>query len=87
MAQESALPAAARDLLAAYLRALAAERNLSPFTLRNYESDLTHLATALDGRGVSLPAMSRSHFRAYLASMIEVGVAQGSIVRRVSTAR
>jgi site-specific recombinase XerD len=31
--------------------------------------------------------VSRSVFRGYLASLIEAGVAQGSIVRRVSTAR
>ena len=83
-------PPAALDvdaLVDRYLAFLSGERNLSAFTLRNYASDLRHLFGWLDGRAIDPLAISRVEFRAYLASMIEAGVAQGSIVRRVSTAR
>src|SRR5437867_3875932 len=74
-------------LLGRYVATLRAEKNLSPFTLRNYETDLRHLFAFLAERATPPLAITRPVFRAYLASMIEAGVAQGSIVRRVSTAR
>jgi site-specific recombinase XerD len=74
-------------LIARYVRSLAAERNLSPLTLRNYQADLAHLAAYLAERTIALAALTRATFRSYLASMMDAGVAQGSIVRRVSTAR
>ena len=36
------------ELLAAYVRYLVAEKNLSPLTLRNYRSDLLHFARYLE---------------------------------------
>ncbi len=75
------------ELLARYLNELSGERNLSPFTLRNYGSDLRHLFGWLDERGVEPLAISRLDFRGYLASLMEGGVARASISRRVSTAR
>jgi site-specific recombinase XerD len=79
---------AARDpLIDRYLVSLSAERNLSPFTIRNYSTDLSGLAAFLAERQVDIRGLSRATFRSYLASMIDGGVAQGSIVRRVSTAR
>ncbi|MHB8375482.1 MAG: tyrosine recombinase [Dehalococcoidia bacterium] len=84
-------PSAARQavdaLVERYLAFLTAERNLSAFTVRNYRADLRHLFDWLEGEAIDPLAISRVQFRAYLASMIEAGVAQGSIVRRVSTAR
>jgi site-specific recombinase XerD len=74
-------------LLKRYLTTLEAERNLSRFTIRNYETDLRHLCTYLKERGYDPLGITRSVFRSYLASMMDAGVAQGSIVRRVSTAR
>jgi len=70
-----------------YLHSLAVERNLSAFTIRNYSTDLGSLAAYLSERTMELQGLSRATFRSYLASMIDGGVAQGSIVRRVSTAR
>jgi site-specific recombinase XerD len=70
-----------------YFRFLAAERNLSRFTLRNYRSDLEHLMSWLEHEGIVPLAITRLQFRAYLATMIEAGTARGSIVRRTSTAR
>ena len=70
-----------------YLLTLAAEKNLSAFTIRNYASDLRHLFAHLESRDVDPLNLTRLDFRGYLASMIDDGVAQGSVVRRVSTAR
>lgn len=77
----------AQQLLARYIETLGAERNLSPYTVRNYQTDLTHLFGYLAGQGTEPLKLTRQDFRAYLASMIEAGVARGSMVRRVSTAR
>jgi site-specific recombinase XerD len=74
-------------LLQRYLGTLAAERNLSRFTLRNYESDLRHLLGYLAEQKQDPLNITRSGFRAYIGEMMHAGVAQGSVVRRVSTAR
>jgi site-specific recombinase XerD len=74
-------------LLDRYLAVLQAERNLSRFTVRNYATDLRHLFGWLAERKSDPLRITRQDFRGYLASMIDGGVAQGSIARRVSTAR
>ncbi len=74
-------------LLARYLDVLEGERNLSRFTLRNYGTDLRHYFAYLEEHGIELVAVTRILFRGYLASMQQVGVAQGSVSRRVSTAK
>ena len=74
-------------LLDRYLKFLRAERNLSSFTVRNYANDLRHLFAWLEAQDSEPLAINRLLFRAYLASMVEAGVARGSIVRRTSTAR
>ena len=68
-----------------YLTVLEAERNLSRFTLRNYASDLRHYFAWLGERGIAMPAITRTSFRSYLATMQENGVARASVARRVST--
>ncbi|MEX2245895.1 MAG: tyrosine recombinase XerC [Dehalococcoidia bacterium] len=84
-------PAAAQTqidgLLDRYLDTLRAERNLSAYTVRNYATDLGHLFDHLEQRGIDPLALTRQSYRGYLASLIDEGVAQGSVVRRVSTAR
>lgn len=77
----------AHALLARYLAVLAAERNLSAYTIRNYAADLRHLFGFLDERGVPAVALTRLDFRGYLASLMQVGLAGGSITRKTSTAR
>lgn len=74
-------------LVERYIAAAGAEKNLSQFTLRNYSNDLRHLVGYLTTREVDPLRLTRLDFRGYLASMVEGGVAQGSVVRRVSTAR
>ncbi len=74
-------------LVARYLTVLEAERNLSRFTLRNYTSDLRHYFDWLREHDTAPLAITRTIFRGYIASMQQCAVAQGSITRRVSTAR
>jgi len=80
-------PARADALLERYLAVLEAERNLSRFTVRNYSSDLRHLFVWLREHEIEPLAITRIQFRGYLASLIDAGTAQGSVTRRVSTAR
>jgi site-specific recombinase XerD len=74
-------------LLARYLDVLDGERNLSRFTLRNYGTDLRHYFAYLEEHRIRLLDVTRVLFRGYLASMQQDGVAQGSVSRRVSTAK
>ena len=80
-------PAPVDGLVDRYLMVLRAERNLSAYTVRNYATDLRHLLEYLTERNIDALALTRQQYRGYLASMIEDGVAQGSVTRRVSTAR
>ena len=85
--REECAQSAIDALLVRYLTGLQAERNLSAFTLRNYESDLRHLMAYLAEQRQDPLRISRSNFRAYIGTLMESGVAPGSVVRRVSTAR
>jgi len=76
------------ELLDAYDRYLVAEKNLSPLTLRNYRSDLSHFARYLeDEEGVPVLAADRLVLRRYLGTLREAGMASGSVTRKVSTIR
>ncbi len=76
------------DHLQAYLRSLQAERNLSPYTLRNYESDLRSFISHLETQeGCDLPDVDRHVLRRYLAGLKARGLAPGSIIRKVSSIR
>jgi integrase/recombinase XerC len=74
-------------LLDSYLRALLAERNLAPYTLRNYATDLHSFFDFVEGeRGDPLQA-DRHTLRRHLARLMEAHVASGSLTRKVSTVR
>jgi site-specific recombinase XerD len=78
----------AEELLEAYLRALLAERNLSPYTLRNYRTDILHFFAFMRVDECTDPlAVDRLSFRRYLAALREAGTAGASITRKVSTVR
>jgi integrase/recombinase XerC len=62
-------------------------RNLSPYTIRNYLSDLSHFLHFLQEEALSLQTLSRQAFRHYLARLSQDGVAPASIARKVSTIR
>ncbi len=71
----------------AYLRHLAAERNLSPYTVRNYGNDLRQFLAFLAGQGLEVAEVTRQDFRLYLALLHQRGTAPASIARKVSTVR
>jgi tyrosine recombinase XerC len=77
-----------QQLLDAYVRYLVAEKNLSPFTLRNYRSDLLHFAHFLeDEEGVTILDADRLMARRYLGMLKGSGMATASLTRKVSTIR
>ncbi len=76
------------DLLDAYLRQLLAERNLSPYTLRNYRTDtLDFFRFMAESEKTGPLAVDRASFRRYLGQLRDSGVASASITRKVSTIR
>jgi integrase/recombinase XerC len=76
----------AGSLIERYLDQLKAERNLSPNTLRNYRTDLTHFFTWWERTtGGDLHAVTRPGFRRYLAALDADGISRGSMQRKVST--
>ena len=77
-----------------YIHYLQAERNVSPYTVRNYTTDLLGskrikgFFAFLTERGVSsLSEVDRSLLRDYLAYLVEQGVVKASIARRLSAIR
>ncbi|MEE8369709.1 MAG: site-specific tyrosine recombinase/integron integrase [Dehalococcoidia bacterium] len=76
------------ELLEAYVRTLIAERNLSPFTLRNYRSDIRELGHYLaEVEGIDPLEIDRQSFRRYLAHLRNRGIVSASLTRKVSTIR
>ena len=73
------------DLVERYLSELQTERNLSPYTLRNYRSDLFFFLAAIEDIGQQPLEITRQSFRAYLARLNAAGVTRASIARRIST--
>jgi integrase/recombinase XerC len=76
------------ELLKKYVRHLELERSISPYTVRNYASDVQGFLYFLGENGIdSLDKVSRSTLRLYLGSLHEQGVARASISRKVSALR
>lgn len=73
------------ELVEAYVRYLLAERNLSPYTLRNYRNDLSDFNRFLESQEVDPLEVDRHTFRRYLARLHEMGMATASVSRKVST--
>lgn len=77
-----------QPLLDAYIRYLIAEKNLSPYTLRNYRSDLLDFARYLEEQEeMAPPEADRQSFRRYLGHARDQGIATASLTRRASTIR
>ena len=74
-------------LLDGYLRALRAEKNLSPYTLRNYATDLRAFIDFVEEEGGDPLQVDRHTLRRHLARLMEAGIASGSLTRKVSTVR
>jgi integrase/recombinase XerC len=77
-----------QELLEAYIRYLIAEKNLSPYTLRNYRSDLLDFAGYMvESEGIHPLRVDRQSFRRYLAHLRDKGIVTASVSRRVSSVR
>ena len=75
-----------QPLLDAYIRYLLAEKNLSPFTLRNYRTEILDFARYMEGHEeASALEADRQSFRRYLAAARDSGVVTASLARKVST--
>lgn len=71
-----------------YKNYLEAERNVSPYTVRNYISDLLDFFQFLGTRKISsLNEVDRYVVRDYLAHLIELGRVKASIARKLSAIR
>lgn len=77
----------AEELLEQYLTSLAARKNPSRFTVRNYTNDLRHFFDFLDERGRAVAAVDKLLVREYLSGLVASGFAPGSVQRKVSTMR
>ena len=76
------------DVVSDYADNLRAARQLSPFTVRNYLSDLTPYFTYLDKRGIQdLADPGRRLLRGYLAWLIEIGYERPSVSRKLTALR
>jgi integrase/recombinase XerC len=76
------------ELLDSYVRYLVTEKNLSPYTLRNYRSDVRDFARFLEEEEDAGPLEAdRQSFRRYLGRAKDLGIASASLTRRASTIR
>ncbi|MCY3568699.1 MAG: tyrosine-type recombinase/integrase, partial [Chloroflexi bacterium] len=70
-----------------YLGLLRDGRGLSPYTIRNYRSDIGDFLNWLEVESRELSGLTRADYRGYLASLQEGGMAESSVRRRASTIR
>ena len=71
-----------------YINYLEAERNVSPYTVRNYTTDLLHFFQFLKAKGVdSLKEVDKHILRDYLSYVMEQGFVKASIARKLSAIR
>jgi integrase/recombinase XerC len=71
-----------------YIAYLEAERNVSPYTRRNYTNDLLEFFGFVTGKGIkTLKDVNKLTLRSYLADLLEKGYAKSSIARKLSAVR
>ncbi|MFQ5471502.1 MAG: site-specific tyrosine recombinase/integron integrase [Dehalococcoidia bacterium] len=76
-----------QELLEAYFRYLVAEKNLSPYTLRNYRTDLLDFFRHLEDQAIDPLTADRQAARQYLMTLRDREIATASVTRKVSTIR
>ena len=77
-----------QEVFTRYINYLKAERNASPYTVRNYTSDLMDFFGFLRDREIiSLNEVDRHVVRDFLSQLIEQGFVKGSIARKLSAIR
>ena len=71
-----------------YIAYLEAERNVSPYTVRNYTNDLMEFFGFVREKGIdSLKDVNKQTLRSYLAQLMEQKYAKSSIARKLSAIR
>lgn len=75
----------AQAFLEAYLRELSAVGGRSPYTIRNYRTDIGGFLAWCDEHGHEPLGTTRQVFREYLTELKESGMVAASITRRTST--
>ena len=75
----------AEAYLDAYLRELQSVGGRSPYTIRNYRSDIGHFLRYCEEAGIEPLAISRATFRGYLGKLREESAAPASVTRRTTT--
>jgi integrase/recombinase XerC len=71
-----------------YIAYLEAERNVSPYTVRNYTNDLLEFFGFVSKSGIdTLKKVDKQTVRAYLAHLMEQDFAKSSIARKLSAIR
>ncbi len=77
-----------QEIFNKYINYLEAERNVSPYTVRNYTTDLLDFFQFLRGKGTgSLKEVDRHVLRDYLSYLMEQGKVKASIARKLSAIR
>ena len=71
-----------------YINYLEAERGVSPYTVRNYTTDLLDFFDFVRAKGISsLKEVDRHTLRGYLSHLVEQGFVKASIARKLSAIR
>ncbi len=77
-----------QDVFDRYINYLEVERNLSPYTVRNYTTDLLDFFQFIRDRGSdSLREVDKHVLRDYLSFLMEQGLVKASIARKLSAIR
>jgi len=77
-----------QEIFNKYVNYLEAERNASPYTVRNYTTDLVDFFQFLKDKGVSsLKDVDKHVLRDYLSHLMERGIVKASIARKLSAVR
>jgi len=77
-----------QEIFNRYINYLEAERNASPYTVRNYTTDLLGFFQFLRTKGIgSLQVVDRHTLRDYLSHLTEQGFVKASIARKLSAIR
>jgi len=77
-----------QEIFNRYINYLEAERNASPYTVRNYTTDLLDFFSFLRGNRISsLKEVDKHTLRDYLSRLMEQGLVKASIARKLSAIR
>jgi len=77
-----------QELFNKYINYLVAERNVSPYTVRNYTTDLLDFFNFLRAKEIySLKEVDRHVLRNYLSRLLKQGFVKASIARKLSAIR